>query len=62
MAEDIIEIAGVGNNIEFRCWDKDKEIRILISDAGGDACQDIYINEKNARKIVDWLNGQLKEL
>lgn len=60
MVDDIIEISGAGNSIEFHCWDRDKEIRIVISDADGDACQSIYVNEKNARKIVDWLNEQLK--
>ena len=59
MADDIIEIAGAGNSIEFHCLDKDNEIRIIIFDTDGDG-QDIYVNEKNTRKIVNWLNAQLK--
>lgn len=59
---DTVEIGGTFGNLEMRCWDRDKEIRVLMDCVENETVLDTYINEKDARELVQWLVSQLGAL
>ena len=59
---DTVEIGGTFGNLEMRCWDRDKEIRVLMDCVENDVVLDTYINEKDAIELVQWLVSQLGAL